>query len=73
MRYAISGQERRTKKKELSQYEEKLLKSKVQELKSIFDKEKLENLKGLKFDIEEFTKLLENGAEKLESEIEERA
>ena len=51
---------------------EKLFKSKVQELKSIFDKEKLENLKGLKFDIEEFTKLLENGAEKLESEVEER-
>jgi hypothetical protein len=52
---------------------EKLFKSKVQELKSIFDKEKLENLKGLKFDIEEFTKLLENGTEKLNTEVEERA
>lgn len=39
---------------------EKLFKSKVQELKSIFDKEKLENLKSLKFDIEELTKYLEN-------------
>lgn len=39
---------------------EKLFKSKVQELKNIFDKEKLENLKSLKFDIEELTKYLEN-------------
>jgi predicted DNA binding protein len=39
---------------------EKLFKSKVQELKNIFEKEKLENLKGLKFDVEELTKLLEN-------------
>ena len=39
---------------------EKLFKSKVQELKNIFEKEKLENLKGLKFDIEELTKFLEN-------------
>jgi hypothetical protein len=39
---------------------EKLFKNKVQELKSIFDKEKLENLKSLKFDIEELTKYLEN-------------
>jgi len=42
---------------------EKLFKSKVQELKNIFEKEKLENLKGLKFDMEELTKLLENEAE----------
>jgi hypothetical protein len=42
---------------------ERLFKSKVQELKSIFEKEKLENLKGLKFDIEELTKLLENEPE----------
>lgn len=39
---------------------ERLFKSKVQELKNIFDKEKLENLKSLKFDIEELTKYLEN-------------
>jgi hypothetical protein len=39
---------------------EKLFKSKVQELKNIFEKEKLENLKALKFDIEELTKFLEN-------------
>ena len=42
---------------------EKLFKSKVQELKNIFEKEKLENLKGLKFDMEELTKLLQNEAE----------
>jgi hypothetical protein len=42
---------------------ERLFKSKVQELKNIFEKEKLENLKGLKFDIEELTKLLENEPE----------
>lgn len=42
---------------------EKLFKSKVQELKNIFEKEKLENLKGLKFDMEELTKLLENETE----------
>lgn len=43
---------------------EKLFKNKVQELKSIFEKENLENLKGLKFDMEELTKLMSsNGAE----------
>jgi hypothetical protein len=36
---------------------EKLFKSKVQELKSIFEKEQLDSLKSLKFDIEELTKL----------------
>jgi len=39
---------------------EKLFKNKVQELKHIFEKENLENLKSLKFDIEELTKILEN-------------
>jgi hypothetical protein len=38
------------------------------ELKNIFEKEKLENLKGLKFDVDEFTSLMEinnqNDAEK---------
>jgi len=43
---------------------ERLFKSKVQELKNIFDKEKLENLKSLKFDIEELTKYLENDESK---------
>jgi hypothetical protein len=39
---------------------ERLFKTKVQELKSIFESEKLENLKSLKFDIEELTKILQN-------------
>ena len=39
---------------------EKLFKSKVQELKSIFENENLDNLKGLKFDMEELTKLMSN-------------
>lgn len=52
---------------------ERLFKSKVQELKTIFDKEKLENLKGLKFDIEELTKLIDNGTEKLDAKVEEGA
>ena len=42
---------------------EKLFKSKVQELKSIFESEKLDNLKGLKFDMEELTKLMSNEPE----------
>lgn len=46
---------------------EKLFKSKVQELKNIFEKEKLENLKGLKFDMEELTKLLENETAEIDS------
>lgn len=46
---------------------ERLFKSKVQELKNIFEKEKLENLKGLKFDMEELTKLLENETTEIDS------
>jgi ATP-dependent Lon protease len=38
---------------------EKLFKSKVQELKSIFAKQKLDDLKSLKFDINEFTLMSE--------------
>ena len=34
-------------------------------MKSIFEKENLENLKGLKFDVEELTKLLENEQEEV--------
>ena len=37
---------------------EKLFKNKVQELKQIFEKENLENLKALKFDLEELTSLM---------------
>jgi len=37
---------------------ERLFKNKVQELKGIFEKENLESLKSLKFDIEELTKIL---------------
>ena len=42
---------------------ERLFKNKVQELKNIFEKEDLENLKGLKFDMEELTKLIDNDRE----------
>lgn len=45
---------------------ESLFKSKVQELKSIFEKENLESLKGLKFDMEELTKLMQNEPEGIE-------
>lgn len=44
---------------------ERLFKNKVQELKSIFEKENLENLKGLKFDMEELTKLIDNDREEV--------
>jgi hypothetical protein len=44
---------------------EKLFKSKVRELQNIFEKEKLENLKSLKFDIEELTKILEDESEEI--------
>ena len=39
---------------------EKLFKNKVQELKSIFEDKKLDTLKNLKFDIDEFTLLTNN-------------
>jgi len=42
---------------------ERLFKNKVQELKNIFEKENLENLKALKFDLEELTKLSNNEPE----------
>jgi nicotinic acid phosphoribosyltransferase len=42
---------------------ERLFKNKVQELKNIFEKENLENLKALKFDLEELTKLTNNEPE----------
>lgn len=37
---------------------EKLFRSKVQELKKIFEKQKLEDLKGLKFDVDELASLI---------------
>lgn len=44
---------------------ERLFKTKVQELKSIFETKNLESLKGLKFDMEELTKLISNEAEEI--------
>jgi hypothetical protein len=52
---------------------ERLFKSKVQELKNIFDNEKLENLKSLKFDIEELTKLMQDEPEETDTRVEETA
>ena len=42
---------------------ERLFKSKVKELQNIFEKEKLDNLKSLKFDIEEFTNIISDEKE----------
>jgi hypothetical protein len=42
---------------------ERLFKTKVKELQSIFEKEKLDSLKSLKFDLEEFTKIIEDEVE----------
>lgn len=50
---------------------ERLFKNKVQELKNIFEKEKLETLKGLKFDVEELTKFIENETEQINTGVEE--
>jgi len=44
---------------------EKLFKSKVRELQNIFEKENLENLKGLKFDIEELHNFIKNEREEI--------
>ena len=52
---------------------EKLFKLKVQELKSIFETKNLENLKGLKFDVEELTNLLQNEPEEDNAGITEGA
>ena len=52
---------------------EKLFKLKVQELKNIFETKNLENLKGLKFDVEELTNLLQNEPEEDNTEITEGA
>ena len=50
---------------------ERLFKNKVQELKNIFEKEKLENLKGLKFDMEELNKFIENEQKEIDSGVTE--
>ena len=42
---------------------ERLFKTKVKELQSIFEKEKLDSLKSLKFDLENFTKIIEDEVE----------
>jgi hypothetical protein len=42
---------------------ERLFKMKVKELQNIFEKEKLDSLKSLKFDIEEYNKILSNVTE----------
>lgn len=51
---------------------ERLFKNKVQELKNIFEKEKLENLKGLKFDIEELSKFIENETKEINNGVTEK-
>lgn len=50
---------------------ERLFKSKVQELKGIFEKQNLENLKGLKFDIEELTKFMQDEGSEINSGVAE--
>lgn len=42
---------------------ERLFKMKVKELQNIFEKEQLDSLKSLKFDIEEYNKILSNETE----------
>lgn len=48
---------------------ERLFKNKVQELKQIFEKENLENLKGLKFDLEEFENLLTQRNDEVDARV----
>jgi hypothetical protein len=49
---------------------ERLFKMKVKELQNIFEKEKLDSLKSLKFDIEEYNKILSNETESEPEQIE---
>ena len=51
---------------------EKLFKNKVQELKQIFEKENLENLKALKFDLEELTSLMTQEDDEVDATVGER-
>lgn len=48
---------------------EKLFKNKVQELKQIFEKENLENLKALKFDLEELTSLMTQEDDEVDTKV----
>lgn len=48
---------------------ERLFKNKVHELKQIFEKENLENLKGLKFDLEEFENLLTQSNDEVDTKV----
>ena len=50
---------------------ERLFKTKVQELKSIFETKNLESLKGLKFDMEELNKFIENEQKEVDSGVTE--
>ena len=50
---------------------ERLFKTKVQELKGIFENQNLENLKGLKFDIEELTKFMKDEESEINSGVAE--
>jgi hypothetical protein len=50
---------------------DRLFKSKVMELKSIFENQDLENLKSLKFDIEELTKFIEDEKSEVDSGVAE--
>ena len=50
---------------------DRLFKSKVMELKSIFEHQGLENLKSLKFDIEELTKFIEDEKSEIDSGVAE--
>lgn len=46
---------------------EKLFKNKVQELKGIFEKENLNSLKSLKFDIEELTQFISSNGKEIDN------
>jgi len=50
---------------------DRLFKSKVMELKNIFEHQDLENLKSLKFDIEELTKFIEDEKSEVDSGVAE--
>lgn len=52
---------------------ERLFQTKVDELKNIFDKENLENLKSLKFDLEELAKKISNETKQSTSKHKETA
>ncbi len=50
---------------------DRLFKSKVLELRNIFERQDLENLKSLKFDIEELTKFIEDEKSEVDSGVAE--